>query len=61
MRYLVSMLSFFILGCQLIDPIVVPIDRTARNVNTSSSLYTDKKNNTKVGFKHQSLVWEKKF
>jgi len=61
MRYWVSILSFFILGCQLIDPIVVPIDRTARDINASSTIYKDDQTHTKMGFESSGLIWKKEF
>ena len=61
MKYLLWSVSIFLIGCQVIDPIVVPIDRAVRDVNSSSTLYEDNTSHTKVGFQHNGLVWEKKF
>jgi hypothetical protein len=55
------MVSFFILGCQVADPIVVPINNTAKNINSSSTLYKDDSTHTKVGLNSDGLVWKREF
>ena len=54
-------MSLFILGCQVVDPIVVPIDKTLRDINQSSTLYEDNTTHTKMGFGSNGLIWKKEF
>jgi len=61
MKYIFVIMSLFILGCQVVDPIVVPIDKTLRDINQSSTLYEDNTTHTKMGFGSNGLVWKKEF
>ena len=61
MKYLLLIVSFFTLGCQMIDPVVVPIHKTFRDINSSSTLYENNSTHTKLGFQQEGLVWKKEF
>lgn len=61
MKYTMLMVSFFILGCQVADPIVVPINNTAKNISASSTLYENNTSHTKVGLDSDGLVLRKEF
>ena len=59
MKYCLLVASFFILGCQAIDPVVVPIDTTARAINKSSTVYDN--NTTHIDIESSGVVWRKEF
>jgi len=61
MKYLYIAISFLFIGCQSVDPIVVPIDQTIRDINHSSTLYENNTTHTKMGFESNALVWRKEF
>ena len=61
MKYILVLILLFIFGCQAVDPIVVPMDKTLRDINNSSTLYENNTTHTKMGFESNHLVWRKKF
>jgi hypothetical protein len=61
MRLCLVILSFFLLGCQVVDTIAVPINNTANNLSNSSNLYEDNQTNTSLHMGKSGLVLEKEF
>jgi len=61
MRFWLVILSFFLLGCQVVDSVAVPINDTANKLSNSSSLYEDNQTNTSLHMSKRGLVLEKEF